>query len=337
MRPALSACAPTVVVHRADRPPRAPFLSGLRVRRAASPFARPSRPRPGLRVEPRLLGLGVAADVGMLDGPACLRPAYSSRAAASARRWSRISRRTASPGTRSPGRAGSPAGPGRRCRAARFGQVTPGTPRALSAHSPARRAARRGPGRPRARPPRPASRTASIRSIRSFAGRPGTAVEPMWLDVARHGADGVPDPVDQPLRLRRPRRVGVDDVQQPVGCRATARAQVLLERHQPVAPQPVDLRRAAPQVTVVVEHDVRDGPPLPSSGLRGDPGGGLLPAIPRVSTSRRIRVAASASTTTQVVRRRQTGLHQQRNVVDHDRVRARAAAISSAVRPRTRG
>ena len=187
--------------------------------------------------------------------------------------------RTASPATRRPARAGSTGRPGSALPCSRFGQVSPGTPRALSAHSPARRGS---PAAARAVASASASSsvgTASIRSITSFAGIPGTAVEPMWLTSAAD-AERVPDPGDQPRRLRRPARVVVDDVQHPGGHAAPAPC-----ARSPRTAAAGRARAGPPRVQVVAGRRRCSAPRRPRpgvrvAGLRGDPGGRLLGGHP---------------------------------------------------------
>ena len=216
--------------------------------------------------------------------------------------------------------------PGSALPCSRFGQVSPGRPRALSYHSPARR------GRPAA-----AERRGEPVGLRQ-GGHGQHEIEQVLGGQARHGRrpdvgdggvaaelrpQGVPDPVDHPGRLPRPGRIRGHDAQRTVGRGVPAESQVLLVRPQPVLPQPLDPRVAAPRGPRCWRaRTSAAAAPDGVVGLRGDPGCRLLLRSSHGSaTSRRIRTAGSASTTTtRWYDARQPGLDQQRYVVDHDRV-----------------
>ena len=311
-----------MVAPRADRPPRAPSnpdLSGTRslpANRRAGPHWHTARVRPGASRSPRPTR-PPPAPPRRTTAPSprrnCPRrdarrrhrafaAAYSSRASGTARRWSRMSSANRQPGepvTRTCRLTGRP---GSALPCSRFGQVSPGSPRAVVGPLP-------GPARQAgARPARPASVVGLVQRadrqhqvdqvLRRQPGHGGRA------DVADVGAaarpSGVPDPGDQPLRPA-PARSGRGRRCAAAGRAGAARPvpQVLLEGHQPVratAGRPAASSSSRPpSLSSTTSAAARRCASSACAAIRAAACSGV---IPRVSTSRRIRVSSLAETTT---------------------------------------
>jgi hypothetical protein len=138
---------------------------------------------------------------------------------------------------------------------------------------------------------------------------------------------GAPDPRDQPRRLHRPGRIGLDDVQLRVGPGAGTQPQVRFERPQPLAEEHVDPCVHVAQAAVVEQQHIGRRPALLVVGLRGDPRDGLLAAHPAglLETPDPL-VPVGFHDDDQMVRRCEPRLDEKRDVVDHDRVGCGAAS-----------
>jgi hypothetical protein len=135
------------------------------------------------------------------------------------------------------------------------------------------------------------------------------------------GAHRQPDAGGQPGRLHRPRRVGADDPQLVVGLHASPLPHLFLEGAQPAVVELVDPGVQLVDGVVVGQQHVGGGAALDVGRLRGDPRGRLVGGHPpRRCETADAQVTLGFHDHHQMVRRRQSGLDQERDVVDHDRV-----------------